>query len=113
MSAVEKSESVPSSAPASKYSRQMCATLTLFAVDEVFYAAVMPFIDFQNESINWKRINALSLHSGHRAIRDWAYSLWRDEIPDGQNPFESALNADAEVLRAILQALAIRWRLTK
>lgn len=113
MSVVEESVSIPNSAPARKYSRQMCAVLTLFAADEVFYAAVMPFIDFQDESINWKRINALSLHSGHRAIRDWAYSLWRDELPDGQNPFESALNADAEVLRAVLQALAIRWKLAK
>lgn len=95
----------------SSYSRQMCAVLTLFATDEVLYAAVMPFIDFEHESINWDRINSLHLHKGHRAIRDWAFALWRDEIASESNPFESALEADSEVLRAMLRALAIRWGL--
>lgn len=91
----------------------MCAVLTLFAADEGLYQVLMPFIDFKNESFNWETIHSLPLSASGKAVCDWAYSIWRDEIPEGRNPFESALNLEVHFSRAILKALSIRWGLSK
>ena len=87
----------------------MMAVLNILAADGELYTLVSPFIDMYEGNIEWEKIFSLYLHAGHRAVCDWAYACWRDEMPEGRNLFESVLNADPQYRKAILRGLAIRW----
>ncbi len=97
--------------PSRKLSTQMCAMLLIFSADAGLMAAVEPFVNLQNESVDWEQIRNLSFCSGHRAAVVIAYAIWTDEVMEGSRPFDLALNMDAKLQRACLQALSLRWGL--
>jgi hypothetical protein len=39
---------------------------------------------------------------------EWAFCLWRDEIRDGANLYDSLLSAEPHFQRAIVKALSVR-----
>ena len=88
---------------------QMCAILIILSADAQLEKAVLPHIEFANESIFWDRIFNHPFGSGHRAALGFAYSIWTDEVMESSNPFSDALNMDAPLKRACLNALALRW----
>ncbi len=97
--------------PSRKLSTQMCAMLLIFSADAGLMAAVEPFVNLQNETVEWEQIRKISFCSGHRAAIVMAYGIWTDEVMEGSNPFDLALNMDAKLQRACLEALCMRWGL--
>lgn len=95
--------------PPTKMPPQLRAVLTMFAAECELYNLVSPHINLYERSIDWEKIFGLGLHAGHRAVCDWAYIAWRDEVPEGARPFDSVFSADPQFRTAILRGLAIRW----
>lgn len=98
-------------APTKKLSTQMCALLFILSADPNLMAAVEPCVDLKTESIDWPEIRKRCASPGHLAAVSLAYAIWTDQIMEGCNPFELALNMDANLQRACLQALSLRWGL--
>ena len=98
-------------APASprRYSTELRAVLRIIEADEFLRCWVLPFIDCDNESIDWDGIFAMPLGSGHRAALVMAFGIWTDRLREGSNPFEMAFSLGHDLQRAVLAALAIRW----
>jgi hypothetical protein len=86
----------------------MRAVLTIFAADSGLYNTVSPAIDFANESFDWEQIFALPLSPDQKLAAEWAFCLWRDEIRDGANLYDSLLSAEQHLQRAIVKALSVR-----
>jgi hypothetical protein len=108
MSVTTSAPAKPVSVPTPKYSQQMRAVLTVFAADSGLYGTVSPAIDFANESFDWEQIFSLALSPDQKLAADWAFCLWRDEIRDGANLYDSLLSADPHLQRAIVKALSVR-----
>ena len=106
MSAAKSLEQIQ---PNQKISVQMRAVLSIISSDPFLMDAVLPFIDFKNEAIEWDEIFRLPLSSGHRGACQWAFSLWTDNIRENANPFEAALSMDSNLQSGILKALKLRW----
>jgi hypothetical protein len=101
----------PSQPP--KVSLQMRAVITIFAADPTLFDVVSPFINYVEGTVDWERLYGLDLSSSHKCAAHWAYICWRDEIPHGALPFDSILNCDADLKRAIAKALAVRWGVSR
>jgi hypothetical protein len=89
----------------------MRAVLLVLDADPYLKQMVEPHIDFNNESIFWPQIFKIPFGSGHRAAVTFIYCIWTDELRPKSNPFGSALSMNANLQRACLQALALRWGL--
>ncbi len=100
---------VAQTTPTKKLSTQMCALLFIFSADSALMAAVETCVDLKTESIDWPEIRRRCASPGHLAAISLAYAIWTDQIMEGCNPFELALNMDAKLQRSCLQALAMRW----
>ena len=100
-------------APAVKISRQMRAVVEILGADSALFELASPFINFMADEIDWDGLFGLHLSSGQRAALDWSFICWRDEVPAGSNPFDSVLNCDASLQRAIMRGLSVRWGIAK
>ena len=98
---------------APKVPLEMRAIITIFAADPELFDVVSPFINYVEGSVDWERLFGLGLSSGHKCVVDWAYIVWRNEIPAGSQPFEMIFNCDPHFRRAIAKALAVRWGVSK
>lgn len=96
-----------------KFSQQMRAVLAIFASDQEFYNVTSPFINFEADSIDWEKMLRLQLYPSHKAACHFAYALWRDELPEGSNPFDAILSAEPNLQKGILKGLATRWGISK
>ena len=99
--------------PVPNVSLQMRAVITIFAADPGLFDVVSPFINYAENTIDWERLFGLVLCSSHKCVVDWAFIIWRDEIPEGARPFDSIFNCDPHFRRAISKALAVRWGVSK
>ena len=95
--------------PPQKISVQMRAVLSIISSDSFLMDAVLPYIDFKNESIEWDKIFAAPLSSGQHGACQWAYSIWTDNIRMDANVFDAALALDPNIQMGILKALRLRW----
>jgi hypothetical protein len=86
----------------------MRAVLTISAADSGLYNTVSPAIDFANESFDGEQVFALPLSPDQKLAAEWAFCLWRDEIRDGANLYDSLLSAEPHLQRAIVKALSVR-----
>ncbi len=91
----------------------MRAVLHVLKADPSLYERVIPFINLQTEPIFWHDIFRLGFGSGHRGAVTWCYGIWVDEPRPRSNPFDAALSLDARLQIAVLEALAMRWGLSK
>jgi hypothetical protein len=91
----------------------MRAVLHVLKADPRLYERVSPFIDFERETIIWNEIARLGFGSGHRAAITWCYGIWVDEPKPRSNCFDAALSMDQNLQGAVLEALAMRWGLSR
>jgi hypothetical protein len=99
--------------PGRKHSTQMRAVLHVLKTDSDLYGRVSPFINFDTETIYWHEIFRQGFGSGHRAAVTWCYGIWTDEPRPRSNCFDSALSMDSRFQVAVLEALAMRWGLSR
>jgi hypothetical protein len=102
---------VPPTMPIKKFSNQMLAVLMIFSADQSLMRQVESHINLASEEINWDEIRKISFSPGHWAAVLVAYSVWTDQVFEGANVFEAALNMDRQLKRACIQALMLRWEL--
>ena len=89
----------------SKYLR---AVLILATANPTVQTIMLPHIDMDTESINWAPIFSSPANtSGTRALAEWAYCLWTNEIRNGRNPFDAAHSLDNSGRLKLLEAIAI------
>ena len=106
-------QSEPAVNPTLKFSQQMRAVLAILSADHGLYDLTSPFVNFATESIDWEKILGLPLCQSQMAVCHFAYACWRDEFPEGTNPFDAVLTADAVYLKAITKGLSVRWGLSR
>lgn len=70
-------------------------------------------MNVQRREVDWQSIFRHDLSSGHRAALIWAKICWLDEMPAKADPFDRFFSMDQTLRLAVLEALAIRWNLTK
>ncbi len=99
--------------PKRKHSLQMQAVLHVLRADPYLYDRVSPFINFDTETIYWNEIFRMGFGSGHRGAVTWCYGIWVDEPRPRSNCFDAALSMDPRFQVAVLEALAMRWGLTR
>jgi hypothetical protein len=95
-----------------KISTQMKAVLRIFSADPSLLELVTPYIHLDSDSLDWDPIFELPLNSGFKAATGFAYAIWRDELRPRSNPFDGILNAEPELKKAVVSALACRWGLS-
>ena len=61
------------------------------------------------QTINWDALFKLPLTDSHKTGLVWAHCIWKNEIPSGTNPFMLASSMDAEMKKAILEAVKFCW----
>ena len=92
-----------------KISNQMRAVLSIVSSDSVLMDAVLPYINFKNEAIDWEKFFALPLSPGQNGACLWAHTIWTDQIRPQSNMFEAALLMDSNLQNGVLKALRLRW----
>lgn len=89
----------------SKYLR---AVLVLATANPTVQAIMLPHIDVNTESVNWPPIFSSPANtSGTRALAEWTYCVWTNEIRNGRNPFDAAHLLDNGGRLKRLEAIAI------
>lgn len=101
----------PPTIPVRKFSNQMLAVLLIFSADPSLMRMVESHIDMAADVVRWDEIRKIPFSSGHFGAVTIAYAIWTDQVLEGTNPFDSALNMDLPLKRACLQALSMRWGL--
>lgn len=96
-----------------KMSQQMSAVMTVISSHAEMLKLAKSYIDLENERIDWDGLFKQANSSAHKAAFGFAFALWRDELRPRINIFEGVLNMDQGVQLAILQAMMIRWNLSK
>jgi len=91
----------------------MRAVLHVLKADPHLYERVFPFINFDTETIYWNEIFRIGFGSGHRGAVTWCYGIWVDEPRPRSNCFNAALSMDPRLQVAVLEALAMRWGLSR
>ena len=94
-------------------STQMRAVLHIISADSSLESVVMPHIDLNEESIDWKPIFKLPLSTGHMTAALVAYSMWTDRVRTKTNFLATATSMDQTLQQACLEAIAMRWGLLK
>jgi hypothetical protein len=94
-------------------STQMRAVLHIISADSSLEAVAMPYIDLNEETIDWKPIFKLPLSTGHHTAALVAYSMWTDRVRGKTNLFASAPSMDQTLKQACLEAIAMKWGLLK
>jgi hypothetical protein len=92
-------------------SRELRAILRIVTADEELKRKVLPHIDFDRESINWDEIFSNDFGGGHLSAILFAKAIWCDAVTTKSDPFDRAFAMDARLMRAVIEALAIRWSL--
>ena len=92
-----------------KLSRETLSVLLIVSADFYLQQSTRPFIDIADQTVNWKALFKLPLTDSHKAALTWAHCIWRNEIPEGCNPFAMASSMEPELRKVILEALKFRW----
>lgn len=97
--------------PVGKLSRPMCAVLRIVTAEQLLSDAVFPFLNIQDDTVDWEAIFKLDLDSGSRAAMEFAYTVWTNQPRVDGDLFRDALSMNPVLKRACLKALGIRWGL--
>jgi len=92
-----------------KLSSEILSVLLIVSADFYLQQSTMKFISIEDQTVKWDALFRLPLNESHRAAITWAYCIWKNEIPGGNNPFLMASKMDPEMKKVILEALKFRW----
>lgn len=92
-----------------KLSREILSVLLIVSADFYLQQSTRQYISIEDQTVKWDALFRLPLNESHKAALTWAYCIWKNEIPSGNNPFVMASNMDSEMKKVILEALKFSW----
>ncbi len=92
-----------------KLSKEILSVLLIVSADFYLQQSTRQFISIEEQTIKWDVLFKLPLNDSHKAALTWSYCIWKNEIPNGCNPFEMASSMEPEMKKVILEALKFRW----
>ena len=95
-----------------KLSNEILSVMLIVSADFYLQQSTRQHISIENQSINWDALFKLPLTDSHKAALTWAYCIWKNEMPDGCNPFSMASTLEPKLKKVILEALKFRWNST-
>ena len=90
---------------------ELQAVLRIIEADDYLARAVRPYIDEKNVAIDWDKIFLIKFGKAHNTALKIAYGIWTDRLPQAFDPFHAALSLTSRLQLAVLEALAIKWRI--
>lgn len=93
-------------------STELRAVCHIVLSDPELKCKAFPYINLENESIDWDGIFSNDFGGGHSAALIFAKAIWCDRITTKGDPFDRAFAMDFTLRRTVLEALAIRWSLS-
>ena len=91
-----------------KLSREILSVLLIVSADFYLQQSTRQFINIEDQTVNWTALFRLPLSEPHKAALTWAHCIWKNEIPNGCNPFEMAASMGPDLQKVILEALKFR-----
>ena len=104
----ENSKKIPEM-PKPRISNEILSVLLIVSSDFYLQQTTRPFINLETQIIRWPVLFKLPLTESHQSAINWAFCIWRNEIPTGFNPFSKAFAMDQNLQKTILEALKFRW----
>ena len=97
---------------AADLSPQIRAVLLIFEADRELRAKALPYVDIENEVVDWDGIYENDFGGGHWAALTWAKAIYCDKVSTKSDPFDRAFALNSQLQVAVLRALATRWGLS-
>jgi hypothetical protein len=91
---------------------QIRAVLLIFEADGELRAKALPYVDIENEVVDWDGIYENDFDGGLWAALTWAKAIYCDQVSTTSDPFDRAFAMDQKLQVAVLRALATRWGLS-
>jgi hypothetical protein len=92
-----------------KLSKEILSILLVASADPYLQQMTKSFICITEQTVKWDALFKLPLTESHKAAITWAYCIWKNEIPQGCNPFLMSSLMSPELKKVILEALKFRW----
>ena len=87
------------------------AVVRIVEADDNLARAVRPYIDEKNVTIDWNKIFLIKFGKAHDTALKIAHSIWNDRLHRGFDPFQSPFSMTPKLRLAVLEALAMKWRM--
>ena len=90
---------------------ELRAVLHIVGASDELKRKALPHIDIERYSIDWDGIFSNDFGGGHMAALVFAKALWCDCVTTKSDPFDRAFAMNPTLMRAVIEAIAIRWSL--